>query len=158
MFIPLTKSAYLVDIESNDLQPVFNLPKPFSEASLQTINAVVLSPELFDSWVDMFAAYPGKRFYLLKPGDYRRWGKLNFRKNSGLPRERRVVMYFDQLESRQHPAERPENVALVGDIEFGPALGEFEEEVSRHWVINGLTMSRGDQNFQPRSLRDAILL
>jgi len=93
--IPLTNSLHL--------DPVAELMRPDA-------NSVQIKPEDFPDWKTMFSAYADALDYLMTPGDYRSWGRLEIPNKAMLsrtPERRRTIRYYDPTEENAtHPVQR----------------------------------------------------
>ncbi len=117
--IPLSPSPY------ND--PVYELSS--------VANAVQLSPADFPDWDAMFSAHPDALDYLLTPGDYRSWGRLQRQDLSipgGTAERRRTIRYFDPTDDNTvHPVRRIDNNEVIID--------DSDIWAGSHVIFHGLT-------------------
>lgn len=118
-------------------------------------NEVVLKDDApYASWTDMFEASEnaGKLDFLLMPGDYRKWGVLEFKFKPGNPELPKTLRYSNPgVDDTLHPVLRPvpdplpdppfhvTNAALVDSL-------RFEGSNTKNWFVQGLTVIRPIQN------------
>jgi hypothetical protein len=113
-------------------------PSLFPVPPIDPGNAVVLTDTSHASWTAMFRhrATAGKLDYLLTPGDYRSWGRLDFVNRAGNSARRpKTIRYHNPGffgDDRVHPARR-RNSALIDSV-------GFELPGTKNWLVHGLTI------------------
>lgn len=117
--------------------PLVNSPHldPVTELKRIDANSVTIKPEDFSDWEAMFAAYPDAIDYLLTPGDYRYWGRLQKQNQpipGGTPERRRTIRYYAPNEENPlHPVRRVNGREVVID--------DAEIRAGSYVIFHGLT-------------------
>jgi hypothetical protein len=97
-------------------------------------NFVVLTPDSYQTWAEMFAANADKLDYRLRPGDYRKWGVLELLDKAGNSEDRLKTIRYDNpdVDDTLHPVQRG-HAARIDAF-------RFEGLFTKNWLIRGLTV------------------
>ena len=139
------------DITSFDYIPKYEVNiKTYLEEARQALarnepDVVIIHPKKFRSWQEVGLNKPGNRFFLIQPGDYRIWGKLQVLK-SGMPEKdwKKVLCYYNPKSDNPFIPIFPINEKPDPDIHV--LIEQFDIVKSHHWIFSGLTVS-GIQGF-----------
>jgi hypothetical protein len=97
-------------------------------------NAVHLTHESYGSWAQMFDENPAQLDYLLAPGNYRPWGRLEIVNRPGNTGTRpKTIRYDPGVGQPVHPVQRSTHVRIA---EFLIAGADTQD-----WLLQGLTVS-----------------
>jgi hypothetical protein len=111
-------------------------PSLFPVPPIDFGNAVVLTDTSYASWTAMFGnrENAGKLDYLLMPGDYRSWGRLEFVNRAGNTEGRpKTVRYHNSgVDDGLHPTRR-RNSARIDSL-------RFDLPGTKNWLVQGLTI------------------
>ena len=88
------------------------------------------------SWTECGINDPKVRYFLITPGDYVDWGKLEL-SASGTDREPRILRYYDPRS--RDPYHPPHPVKLAGQPDKEVVLENFVFDGADHWILHGLT-------------------
>ncbi len=95
-------------------------------------HSVELTPESYRSWDEMLAANPTAVDYLLRPGDYTGWGRLDVRGRAGTAERPIVVRYYNPgVDDQLHPSKRRGEARVDGILVHDPD--------AMYWTFHGLT-------------------
>jgi len=108
------------------------LVDPLPELTTADRVSVVINPDSFTGWVEVFTQESTADDYLLAPGDYRAWGKCKLAQANPVDR-RRVIRFIDP---ERKPWDPDAGEAVVAGFEFLRGAA--------HWVVQGLTLRGPD--------------
>lgn len=122
-------------------------PSPHLDSLPELMNPVGgdrLNPDMFQTWDQVFAAYPDRTDYVLGPGDYRSWGRCKITLSG--THDRRRVIRFEATDRR--PWTRSGYEAIIAGIEFSSG--------ATNWIVNGLTFRGRAQNIMRPGSSDVV--
>lgn len=87
-------------------------------------------------WHQCINAHEHITDFLVTPGDYTSWGRLDVYERNGTPERKRVIRYWGPMQD-VHPTRRvetnPAYEAIISGFSFGNA---------HHWILHGLSLHR----------------
>ncbi len=99
-------------------------------------DVLVVTPNLpYKSWRGLLAKNRNIRYFLISPGDYRKWGDLR-PAFSGTAKQPYVFRYYDPKSTQPYDAPHPVKRKAQGKEAI---LERFNLNGVSHWVIHGLT-------------------
>ena len=114
------------------IQPSRNLcPTPELRLAPAPAASVILRPESFSNWDEVFARNPSALDYLLTPGDYTHWGPLRLVNRSGEPTRKRTLRYHQPGTDHLHPVRRSQEARIDAIDASG---------TTSNWVFHGLSI------------------
>jgi hypothetical protein len=90
--------------------------------------SIVLRPDDFTDWSNVFDEHPDVEDYLLEPGDYRSWGECAI--NRANPADHRRLIRF--IDTAKRPWDRISSEAVTQGFQFASGAA--------HWAVHGLTL------------------
>ena len=105
-------------------------------------NAVILTEDdldVYGGWASVFDANSGANDFLLRPGDYRRWGTLDVHDMPGTDSQPRTIRYYNPgVDDGIHPVRRGQGARIE--------TFRFEGLATSNWLMQGLTMTGPGDN------------
>lgn len=127
-------SEYLCDLSMLDF--------PADKPPHRQKNVQIISPDKFTSWQDAGINDPNIRYFLITPGDYTAWDKLESTA-SGTATQKRIIRYYDPTAADPY---HPPHPVILADQKGKEVIVESIRLIgASHWVFHGLTI-RGRGN------------
>jgi len=109
---------------------------PANQAPHTRKDALVVTPNLpYKGWGQCIRKNPSVRYFLITPGDYRKWGDLK-PSVSGTAKQPYVFRYYDPRAAQPYKAPHPVKRKSTGREAL---LERFHFHEVSHWVLHGLT-------------------
>ena len=131
---PLDKEAYFP--ESKYLRDVSMLDFPADKPPHKQKGVKIIRPGECSSWKDCGLDDPNIHYFLITPGDYTDFGKLEL-STSGTAKQKRIIRYYNPKLSDPYNPPHPVKFSRKADMEV--RIESIRMVGTSHWVFHGLT-------------------
>lgn len=122
--------------DSKYLRDMSVLDFPTNQPPHKRKDVLVVTPDMaYDSWRGLLFKNKNIRYFLITPGDYRKWGDLR-PQFSGTAKQPYIFRYYDPKAAQPYDTAHPAKRKIQGKE---AVLERFQFNGVSHWVMRGLT-------------------